>query len=72
MVLTNYMYMVQNIVDSTRKGSKAYQTTVLTFDEKYTHAVLFVKGEQSIVKLEEGTLTLKHKAGEATYVIPYN
>lgn len=68
----NYMYMVQNIVDSTRKGSKAYQTTVLTFDEKYTHAVLFVKGEQSIVKLEEGTLTLKHKAGEATYVIPYN
>jgi hypothetical protein len=44
---------------------------VLTFDAKYTHAVLFVKGEQSIVKLDNGTLTLKHKAGEATYVMPY-
>ena len=68
----NYMYMVQNIVDSTRKGSKAFQTTVLTFDSKYTHAVVFVKGEKTIKKLEKGgKLTLKHKAGEATYVMPF-
>lgn len=67
----NYMYMVQNIVDSTHKGSKAFQTTVLTFDEKYTCAVVFVKGESSIKVLENGTLTLKHKAGEATYVMPF-
>lgn len=67
----NYMYMVQNIVDPTNKGSKAYQTTVLTFDSKYTHAVTFVKGEKKIEKLSGGKLTLKHKAGEATYVLPY-
>lgn len=69
----NYMYMVQNIVDSTRKGSKAYQTATLTFDEKYTHVVVFVKGERSVKKLEEGgKLILKHKAGEATFVIPFS
>lgn len=68
----NYMYMVQNIVDPIYKGSKAYQTVVLTFGEEYTHAVTFVKGERTIVELEKGgKLTLKHKPGEATYVIPY-
>ena len=67
----NYMYMVQNIIDPMNKGSKAFQTTVLTFAENYTHAVLFVKGEKSIVKLDDGKLTLKHKPGEATYVMPF-
>ncbi len=68
----NYLYMVQNIVDSANKGSKAYQTTVLTFDEQYKYAVTFVKGERTVVKLEKGSkLTLKHKPGEATYVIPF-
>ena len=68
----NYMYMVQNIVDSTRKGSKAFQTTTLTFDSKYTHVAVFVKGEQTVKKLEKGgKLILKHKAGEATYVMPF-
>jgi hypothetical protein len=67
----NYMYMVQNIVDSMHKGSKAYQTVELTFDSAYKYAVTFVKGERSIQKLDDGKLILKHKAGEATYVIPY-
>ena len=67
----NYIYMVQNIVDSTRKGSKAYQTTVLTFDKQYKYAAVYVKGEKTLVKLDKGTLTLEHKAGEATYVMPY-
>ncbi len=67
----NYMYMVQNIVDSIHKGSKAYQTTVLTFDQQYTHAVVFVKGEKTLKKLDNGTLTLKHKPGEATYIMPF-
>ena len=67
----NYMYMVQNIVDTINKGSKAFQTTVLTFDEQYTHAVVFVKGEKTLKKLDNGTLTLKHKPGEATYVMPF-
>ena len=67
----NYMYMVQNIVDSVRKGSKAFQTTTLTFDAKYTHVVVYVKGEPSIKKLDGGKLILKHKAGEATFVMPF-
>lgn len=67
----NYMYMVQNIVDSVHKGSKAFQTTTLTFADGYTHVVVFVKGERTLKKLDNGTLTLKHKPGEATYVIPF-
>ena len=67
----NYMYMVQNIIDSTKKGSKAYQTTVLTFDKAYKYAAVYVKGERTLVKLDKGTLTLKQKPGEATYVMPY-
>ena len=67
----NYMYMVQNIVDPTNKGSKAYQTTELTFNASYKYAALYEKGERRLVKLDNGKLILKHKAGEATYVIPY-
>lgn len=67
----NYMYMVQNVIDSTKKGSKAYQTTVLTFDKAYKYAAVYVKGERTLVKLDKGTLTLKQKPGEATYVMPY-
>ena len=67
----NYIYMVQNVTDSVRKGSKAFQTTVLTFDEAYKYAAVYVKGERTLVKLDKGKLTLKHKAGEATYILPY-
>ena len=67
----NYMYMVQNVIDSTKKGSKAYQTTVLTFDKAYKYAAVYVKGERTLVKLDKGKLTLKHKPGEATYIMPY-
>lgn len=67
----NYMYMVQNIIDPANKGSKVYQTAVLTFDAKYEYVVTFHKGEKSIQKLEEGKLTLKQIPGEATFVMPY-
>lgn len=67
----NYMYMVQNIIDSTRKGSKVYQTATLTFASKYTHVVIFEKGVSRIQKLNKGKLTLKHTPGQATYVMPY-
>ncbi len=67
----NYLYMAQNVIDPHTKYGDDMQTTVLTFDSKYTHAVLFEKGERRLVKLNKGTLTLKHKAGDATYVIPY-
>ncbi len=67
----NYMYMVQNIIDSTRKGSKVYQTTTLTFDSKYEYAVVFFKGERTIQKLDEGKLIIKQNPGYATFVIPF-
>ncbi|MBQ8429367.1 MAG: hypothetical protein IJX30_04665 [Clostridia bacterium] len=66
-----YMYMLQNIVDPLDKGSKSFQTTVLTFDAQYKYAAVYVKGERTLKKLDNGTLTLKHKPGEATYVMPY-
>lgn len=66
-----YMYMVQNVVDSINKGSKAFQTTTLTFDSQYKYAAVYVKGERTLKKLDNGKLTLKHRAGEASYVIPY-
>ncbi len=68
---SNYMYMIQNIVDPLDKGSKSFQTTVLTFGEQYQYAAVYVKGERTLKALENGTLTLKHKPGEATYVMPY-
>lgn len=67
----NYMYMVQNVVDPTNKGSKAYQTATLTFNSQYDYAVVFVKGEKSIKKLDDGKLVLKHTPGAATFVMPY-
>lgn len=67
----NYMYMVQNIIDPQYKGSKVYQTATLTFDSKYKYAVIFEMGERTLVRLDNGTLTLKHIPGEATFVIPY-
>ena len=68
---SNYMYMVQNIIDPINKGSKAYQTVELTFDSAYKYAAVYVKGERTLVELKDNKLILKHKAGEATYVIPY-
>ena len=67
----NYMYMFQNVIDPIKKGSKAYQTITATFAEEYKYAAVYVKGERTLVALDNGTLTLKHKPGEATYVIPY-
>lgn len=67
----NYMYMVQNVIDSTRKGSKVYQTATLTFDSKYEYAVVFVKGERTIKKLDGGKFVVKQTPGQATFVIPF-
>ncbi|MBQ8230124.1 MAG: hypothetical protein IJZ32_05470 [Clostridia bacterium] len=67
----NYMYMLQNVVDPAKKGSKAFQTLTVTFDKAYKYAAVYVKGERTNVKLDKGTLTVKQKPGEATYVIPY-
>lgn len=67
----NYLYMAQNVIDPHTKYGTENQKITLTFDSKYTHAVLFERGEKRVVKLKKGMLTLTHKAGDATYVIPY-
>ena len=68
----NYMYMIQNIVDPVYKGSKAYQTTVVTFADQYKYVAIYQKGERTLMKLDKtNSLTLKQKPGEAAYVIPY-
>ena len=67
----NYLYMAQNVIDPHTKYGKENQTITLTFDSKYTHAVLFEKGEKRVVKLKKGTLTLTHTAGDATFILPY-
>ncbi len=67
-----YMYMFQNVVDPLHQGANAYQAITADFSDDCTHAVLFEKGERRIVELEEGgKLTLRHRPGLATYVIPY-
>ena len=66
------MYAVQNIVDTTYKGSKYFQTTTLSFDEKeYDFALVYRNGESTIQKLEKGVILVKNAPGEAVFVIPY-
>ncbi len=65
-----YMYMVMNATDP--DGTTKTQTVTVDFADEYTHAVLFVNGERSVVELgANGVYTFTHVAGDATYVIPY-
>ncbi len=69
-----YLYMIQNIVDPVNTGSPSYQTTTLTFNEKYTHALVLCEGKQTVVKLAEGETsqyTVTQHPGKAVYVIPF-
>lgn len=66
-----YMYMVQNVVDPDQTGAKAYQTATVTFKDGYTHALVYVNGAPTKVKLEKNTLTLKQNPGEAAFILPY-
>lgn len=68
---SRYMYMIQNICDSQYQGSKTYQISTIKFSSEYNYAVVYDDGERSIVKLNNHTLTVENKAGEAKYVIPY-
>ncbi len=65
-----YMYMVMNATDP--DGTTKTQSVTVDFADEYTHAVLFVNGERSVVELgANGVYTFTHVAGDATYVIPY-
>ena len=66
-----YMYMVQNIVDPAYKGAKAYQTATVTFKKGYTHALVYVNGVPTKMKLEKNALTFKQYPGEAVFILPY-
>lgn len=67
-----YMYMVHNSVNPIYKGSTTYITTKLTFKDEYTHAVVYDKGEPSIVKLDkDNAITVKMHPGHAKYIMPY-
>ena len=66
-----YMYMAQNIVNPIYKGSKAYQTIKLTFDEKYNYAMVFENGVGRKVKLDKHSFTVKQSPGYAVFVLPY-
>ncbi len=67
-----YMYMLQNVVDPLNKGVDAYQTITADFDDDCTHAVVFQKGERTVVELEKGgKFSVQQRPGHAVYVIPY-
>ena len=67
----NYMYMVQNIVDSKNQGSNVYQTSEITFDAKYQKAIVYHKGEKKIVSLQNNKLIGKIYPGDAYFVTPF-
>ena len=68
----NYMYMVMNVIGAGAEGSRAFQTTTLTFSDEYTHVVIYKNGVGTPQKLEDGNkLTIKLAATEAVFVLPY-
>lgn len=67
----NYMYMIQNVVDSQWRTADTYQTATLTFTDKYDYAVIWVNGETKEVALKDHQLVVENPAGQATFIIPY-
>ncbi|MBO5363222.1 MAG: hypothetical protein J6A46_02725, partial [Clostridia bacterium] len=68
---SRYMYMVMNTVSPENKGSKAFQSTEITFSEEYTHVVVYKDGVGTPKKLDGNKATVKLAAGEAVYLLPY-
>ena len=67
----NFMYMVMNTLDPIHRGSRAYQTTELTFAPEYTHVVIYKNGVGTPQKLLNGKVSVELTPGEAVYVLPY-
>ena len=67
-----YMYSVMNVIDSQWKDADTYQSVTLTFNEMYTHAVVWRNGVKKLVALDENNaIMLENGAGECVFVIPY-
>ena len=67
----NYMYMVQNIIDPLYKSNTTNQTVTLTFSDEYEYAVVWERGERTLVELDNHQYTVKQHPGDAVYVMPY-
>ena len=68
------MYVLMNVIDPAERGSTGYQTMTVTFDDRYTHVLMFKNAinEPIIVELDKNNqLVVEQHAGEAVYVIPY-
>lgn len=67
-----YMYMVMNTVDTINRGSKAYQTTKVTFAPEYTHVAVYKDGVSTPHKLApDNSVSVELMPGEAVYLLPY-
>ena len=66
-----YMYMIMNVIDSAQKGSKAYQTIEVTFDDEFEYVLEYKNGVPKVVELVDHKYTVEQWAGQAVYVLPY-
>mgnify|MGYP003299858587 CR=1 FL=1 len=66
-----YMYMFMNAVDPINKGSKAYQTSTITFDSAYKNVVVYKNGVGTPQRLNNGSITVELQAGDAVFLLPY-
>lgn len=67
-----YMYMIQNVVNPDFTGSGSWQTTTITFNEKYKYALVLCDGEQKVVQLSNNKYSITQHPGKAVFVIPFN
>lgn len=61
-------YYVTNVTDPTQTENETVVTITFTGSER---AVVYVKGEASIIVLENGVYTFTLKAGQGVFVLPY-
>ena len=66
-----FMYMVMNVTDPAQKGSRAYQTTEVTFADEYTHVVIYQDGVGTPQKLNGNKLQVALESGQAVFLLPY-
>ena len=68
-----YMYAIMNVTDGKyRTDVGAYEQVKLTFDDQYTHVILWRNGVKTLVALDENNaLEIENAAGEIAFVIPY-
>jgi len=68
-----YLYTAFNPINPlVARAAASLVTTMLRFKDGFTHAVVFDRGESSIIKLDEDNqLSVKNYPGEAKFVMPF-